>query len=286
MVNERDLSPKTRTQYCPVISRFLTERFRSGSVDLSKLSAADTIGFIRLEAGRSSLARAKVATNAMRSFIRYGIHRCDVVPNLSTAIPTVASWRMTDVPRAISPADVQSILLQCPRNTAVGQRDYAILLLLARLGLRSGEIVALTLENIDWVASSIVVAGKMGKSTVLPLPEDVGEAISIYLLQGRPRVQDSALFLRSLAPIGPLGAQQTIGTIVNTAIKRAGVSPPTRGSHQFRHALAGNMLKQGASLTEIGSILRHQHSKTTNIYTKVDLEALQGLSMPWPGGTL
>lgn len=286
LVDERNLSIKTRIQYCPTITRFLTERYSPGTVNLSRLAAADIIEFIRREAGRLSVARAKVATNAMRAFIRYGIHCCNVAPNLLTAIPAVASWAMTAIPRAISPGDVQAILSRCSRNSPIGQRDYAILLLLARLGLRSSEIIALTLDNIDWEASSILVTGKSGKSTLLPLPEDVGEAISVYLLHGRACVQDRTLFLRSVAPIGPLGAQETIATIVNTAIKRAGVSPPTHGSHQFRHALATDLLKQGASLTEIGFILRHDHPKTTNIYAKVDMDALRGLSKPWPGGAL
>lgn len=286
LVDERYLSPKTRIQYCPIITRFLTKRFKLRTTDLAQISAADIIDFIRREADQCSIARAKVATNAMRAFIRYGIHRCGVAPNLSGATPSVASWSMTDIPKAISPTDVQAILSACSRNTPIGQRDYAILLLLARLGLRAGEIVALTLDNIDWGAGSIFVVGKFGKSTVLPLPEDVGEAISNYLLHGRPCVQDRTLFLRSIAPIRPLGAQQTIATVVNAAIKRAGVSPPTRGAHQFRHALATDLLTQGASLAEIGRILRHQHSKTTNIYTKVDIKALRELSIPWPGGAL
>lgn len=286
LVDERNLSPKTRIQYSPTITRFLTERFGHKAINLSHLSAADIIAFIRQEASRRSIARAKVATNAMRAFIRYGIHRGDITPNLSSAVPSVASWTMTDIPRAISPTDVQAILSHCPRNTPIGLRDYAILLLLSRLGLRSGEIVGLTLDSMNWEAGSIFVTGKLAKSTVLPLPADVGEAISSYLLYGRPQIQDRTLFLRTMAPIGPLGAQQTIATIVNTAIKRAGVSPPTRGSHQFRHALATNLLSRGANLNEIGHILRHRHSRTTNIYAKVNIDALKGLSMPWPGGAL
>ena len=286
LVDERNLSPKTQVQYSPTITRFLTERFGYKAINLSHLSAVDIIEFIRREAIRSSIARTKVATSAMRAFIRYGIHHCDIAPQLSSAVPTVAAWTMTDIPRAISLADVQAILSCCPRNTPIGLRDYAILLLLSRLGLRSGEIVGLTLDSINWEVGSIFVAGKLAKSTILPLPADVGEAISNYLLNGRPRIQDRTLFLRTMAPIGPLGAQQTIGTIVNSAIKRAGVSPPTRGSHQFRHALATNLLTHGASLEEIGRILRHRHSKTTNIYAKVDIDALRGLSMPWPGRTL
>jgi len=284
LVVERNLSPKTRIQYAPTITRFLSERFGRKKINLSRLSAADIISFIQKEASRRSIARAKVATNAMRAFIRYGIQCCDIAPNLSSAVPSVAAWTMTDIPRAISLSDVQAVLSHCPRDTLIGLRDYAILLLLARLGLRSGEIVGLTLDSIDWEAGSIFVAGKLAKSTWLPLPADVGDAISSYLLHGRPQIPDRTLFLRTMAPIGPLGAQQTIATIVNAAIKRAGVSPPTRGSHQFRHALATNLLSKGASIDDIGRILRHRHAKTTNIYTKVHVDALRALSLPWPGG--
>jgi site-specific recombinase XerD len=157
-------------------------------------------------------------------------------------------------------------------------------LLLARLGLRAGEIVALTLESIDWELGSITVIGsKGGKITQLPLPADVGEAISNYLLRARPRSRDRTLFLRTNAPIRGLGSQTSIGSIVGAAIARTGLQVRHGGAHQFRHALACEMLRQGASLTEIGSLLRHQHVKTTSIYAKVDFAALRPLALPWPG---
>jgi integrase/recombinase XerD len=284
LVDERNLSPKTFIQYAPFIERFLSERFDKEPVQLSALAGMDVIGFIQRQTKCLSIVRAKVATNALRCFLRYAVYHGDINVDLIDAVPTVASWSMTGIPRAISPDHIESVLAHCSRDTTSGRRDYAILMLLVHLGLRSGEIVSLKLESIDWQAGSIAVGGKAGQSGCLPLPTVVGEAIADYLKNGRPHCHDRALFLRALAPIQGLGAQQSIGTIVNAAITRAGVDSPSRGAHQFRHAVATNLLRQGASLTEIGSLLRHQHPKTTNIYAKVDIEALRSLSMPWPGG--
>ncbi len=190
---------------------------------------------------------------------------------------------MTAIPRAIAPEHLRAVIAKCPHDTPIGRRDYAILLLLARLGLRSCEIVALTLDSIDWEAGSIAVVGKGDQAAVLPLPTDVGEAIAQYLQWGRPVSNCRALFLRVCAPIRELGAPQTIATIVGTAISRAGVETRSRGAHQFRHALAADLLRQGATLAEIGSLLRHRHPKTTSIYAKVDFTALRPLGLPWPG---
>jgi site-specific recombinase XerD len=191
---------------------------------------------------------------------------------------------MTAIPRAIAPEHVQAVFAHCPRDTSVGRRDYAILMLLARLGLRCGEIVALTLDSIDWEAGSIAVTGKGNQATSLPLPVEVGEAIADYLRHGRPASSSRALFLRVCAPIRGLGAGQSIGTIVGAAIKRTGIETRYRGAHQFRHALAVDMLRHGATLNEIGSVLRHRHTRTTGIYAKVDFAALRPLSLPWPRG--
>ncbi|MDO9571611.1 MAG: site-specific integrase [Hydrogenophaga sp.] len=278
------LSPATLRQYIPFAEQFLAERFASGAVELSELRAADVVGFITRQAARLGQARAKCSTIALRSFLRYLRLRGDVTLDLAAAVPTVPNWSMTGVARAISAEDLRAVLQSCQRDTAAGCRDYAILLLLARLGLRAGEIVALTLESIDWELGSLTVIGsKGGKNTQLPLPADVGEATSSYLLRARPRSRDRTLFLRTNAPIRGLGSPTSIGSIVGAAIARTGLQIRHGGAHQFRHALACEMLRQGASLTEIGSLLRHQHVKTTSIYAKVDFAALRPLALPWPG---
>jgi site-specific recombinase XerD len=167
----------------------------------------------------------------------------------------------------------------------VGRRDRAVLLLLARLGLRACEIVRLALDDIDWDQAQLRVRDKGGRESLLPLPVDVGAAIAEYLQHGRPRSEDRRLFLRSMAPIrGMLEGSDGVGSIVRYALDRAKVDAPHRGSHQFRHALAVRMLRQGASLPEISQVLRHRSPQSTSIYAKVDLDALRTLVVPWPGG--
>ena len=239
---EQALSERTLIQYCPFAERFLFERFGQGAVVLATLRAGDVIAFIKQQATQLSPARAKAATTALRSFLRYLRYSGEIDVDLASAVPTVPHWSMTGLPRAISPDHLQAVLAHCPRDTAVGRRDYAILLLLARLGLRAGEIVALTLDSIDWEIGAIAVVGKGDQATTLPLPIEVGEAISDYLRHGRPASSDRALFLRACAPVRGLGAQQSIGTIVAAAIKRAGVQTRQQGSHQFRHNLERRLM--------------------------------------------
>ena len=284
LLDDRGLSRKTFMQYGPFIEDFLAKCFGDRSINLAALSGTDIIDFIHHQSTHLSTPRTKVATNALRAFLRYAVARGDITVELVAAVPSVAAWSMTGIPRAISQDHIQAVLAHCLRDTPIGRRDYAILMLLVHLGLRSGEIVSLTLDSIDWESGSITVSSKGDQRACLPLPTEVGEALADYLRHGRPACQYRALFLRALAPIRGLGGQQTVGTIVNTAVRRAGVGTPTRGAHQFRHALATQMLRQGASLTEIGSLLRHQHPKTTNIYAKVDIQALRSICMAWPGG--
>jgi integrase/recombinase XerD len=284
LLDEKGLSNKTFEQYAPTIKIFLTRCFGKEVVNLSALTGQDVVSFVQYQATHLAIARMKVTTNALRSFLRYAVYHDNINASMPDSVPVVASWSMTDIPKAISQEHIQAVLDSCDRNTIMGKRDYAIFMLLAHLGLRSSEIVSLTLDSIDWDLGSIMIAGKCGHNTELPLPEAVGKGIVDYLQNGRPECHDRALFLRVIAPIRNLGSPQTIATIVYAAVNRAGIDTPTRGSHQFRHALASNMLRKGASLTEIGSILRHQHSKTTNIYAKVDLIALKSLSMSWPTG--
>ena len=179
---------------------------------------------------------------------------------------------------------VHRLLASIDRRTATGRRDYAILLLLARLGLRSSEVAFLELDDIDWNTGTLSARGKSGLRNDLPLPPEVGEAIAAYLGDGRPPSTSRRIFLRAKAPIGGFRGASGVGSIVRHALKRAGINAPTYGAHQFRHGLATEMLRHGASLGEIGDVLGHRHPQTTKIYTKVDLEALRTLALPWPGG--
>ena len=183
----------------------------------------------------------------------------------------------------IARARLRRVLAHCNRRRATGRRDYAILLLLARLGLRACEIAELTLDDIDWKGGLLTVRGK-GDASQLPLPSDVGKAIAVYLKSGRPYSQSRKIFLRGVAPAIPFKRPGSVGTVVAHALRRAKIDSARKGSHQFRHSLATEMLRHGASLAEIGELLRHRNVQTTTIYAKVDLTALRTLVVPWPGG--
>lgn len=281
---ERGLAPSTLVNYLRVIRGFLMERFGKGPLQLSALCAADVVLFVRRQAGRVPPKVAKLATTALRSFLRYARYRDYVTADLGAAVPTVANWAMASIPRSIESDHVKRVLAHCNRQSAVGCRDYAILLLLARLGLRAGEVAFLKLEDIDWKTGCLSVGSKGGYRSALPLPVEVGEAIATYLQKGRPASSSRFVFLCARAPIRSFKSQTSILSIVRHALVRAGIESPRKGAHQFRHALACEMLQQGASLPEIGQILRHRSPQTTAIYAKVDLASLRTLALPWPGG--
>jgi integrase/recombinase XerD len=282
--NERALSEAAVVNYMPFVRKFLADQFGNGSVRLSRLRAGDVVRFVRRQASRLHLKRAKLLTCALRSFLHYARYREDIRCDLAAAVPAVANWSMSSIPRAIPAHAVRRLLASINRHTSTGRRDYAILLLLARLGLRAGEIVRLELDDIDWKAGSLRVQGKGGQHSDLPLPADVGAAIASYLQHGRPQSSNRRVFLRARAPLRGFLSQSAIGSLVRHALARVGISAPTKGAHQFRHALATAMLRHGASLAEIGEVLRHRSPQTTEIYAKVDLEALRALALPWPGG--
>ena len=280
---ERALATATVVNYSAFALQFLTERFGAGQVQLGNLCATDVIAFVQRQAACLHLKRAKLMTTSLRSFLRYMRYRGDIKVD-PAAVPAVANWSMASIPRSISPEHAKQVLAHCNRQTAAGKRDYAILLLLARLGLRAGEIAALTLDDIDWEVGYMQVHGKGGRVCQLPLPVDVGEAIAAYLQQGRPRSSSRSLFLYAKAPIRGFKNNGEVSLIVSHAFDRAGIDSPRKGAHQFRHALATRMLCQGASLSEIGEVLRHRSPDTTRIYAKVDLDSLRTLALPWPGG--
>jgi len=281
---ERVLAERTVTLYLEFIRRFLKDRFAAGQVDLSALCAADVVRFVQRQATCLHPKRAKVMTTALRSFLQYARYRGDLTLDLAAAVPTVANWAMASIPRFLSPDQVELVLARCNQQTAIGRRDYAILLLLARLGLRAGEVAALTLEDIDWEAGSITVRGKGGQRTPMPLPIEVGEAIAAYLKAGRLCSTSRRLFLRGRAPVVGFRGPGAISSLVMHALARAGIDAPHKGAHLFRHSLATGMLGQGASFAEIGELLRHRSPQTTAIYAKVDLTSLRTLALAWPGG--
>jgi site-specific recombinase XerD len=280
----RGLARATIINYVPFIRSFLKDRFGGGPATLSHLCARDVVAFVQDQAPRLHPKRAKLLTSALRSFLQYARYRGEVKLDLAAAVPVVPNWSMSSIPRAIGVDQVRQLLASIDRSTAVGRRDYAILLLLARLGLRSSEVAFLELDGIDWEAGRLSVHGKSGQRSDLPLPAEVGKAIAAYLWHGRPRCSSRRVFLRAKAPVCGFQGASGVGSMVRHRLLRASVDAPTYGTHQFRHGLATEMLRQGASLGEIGELLGHHNPQTTKIYTKVDLEALRTLALPWPGG--
>ena len=285
LLQHRGLAATSIERYATVTRKFLSQRFGHGAVDLHELTAVDIIEFVQQQAGRLQLPALKCVANAMRSFLRYAQYRGDVAGELVAAVPAVPAWSTSPpLPRAISAEHAQRAIDSCDLGTAIGLRDRAVLLLLARLGLRAQEVVALQLDDCDWDRGHLRVPGKGRRECLLPMPTDVGEAIVAYLQRGRPASEDRHLFLRSVAPIrGLMHHSDAVGSIVRYALERAKVEAPHRGSHQFRHALALRMLQAGASLAEIGEVLRHRSAQSSSIYARVDLDALRPLALPWPG---
>lgn len=280
---ERRLSQASLDNSLPFVQRFLSDRFRSGPVALQELHPSDITRFVLRSIDGISPGRAKLLVGALRSFFRFLRMRGEIAVDLAGAVPTVADWRLSTVPKGIDPGEVHQVLKSCDRRTATGRRDYAVLLLLARLGLRGGEVASLMLSDIDWQAGEIILRGKGPRLDRLPLPPDVGEALVAYLRR-RPHCATRRVFVTSRAPVRELAGQGTVGCIVQRALTRAGLNPPRKGAHVLRHTLAIDMLRRGASLSEIGQLLRHRRLDTTAIYAKVDLEALHALALPWPGG--
>ena len=225
--DERMLAEVTIIYYVSFVRGFLAHRFGDGPVRLSRLCAGDVVRFVQRQAPRLHLKRAKLLTTALRSFLHYARYRGEVTCDLAAAVPTVANWSMSSIPRAILADAVRRLLASINRRTAMGRRDYAILLLLARLGLRAGEVVRLKLEDIDWHAGSITVQGKGDQRSALPLPADVGSAIAAYLRRGRPRCRSRHVFLRTIAPIRGLRGPATIACVVERNLARAGIQAPT-----------------------------------------------------------
>lgn len=282
----RGLAVSTIELYGELAAPFLRSRFGCGPVDLRALQPADVIEHVQRQSQRMPARRLKLVITALRSLLGYGQMCGEVAPQIIAAVPSVASWTTTPaLPRAISAEHARLAIEGCQLHTAVGRRDRAVLLLLARLGLRSSEVAALLLDDVDWSGGCLRVRGKGGHDGLLPLPPDVGEAIAAYLQDGRPISDDRHLFLRSRAPIRAFkNSAVAVASIVKHALERAGIDAPHEGAHQFRHALAVGLLKQGASLPEIGELLRHRSPQVTTVYARVDLIALRALAPAWPGG--
>jgi site-specific recombinase XerD len=284
LLQERGLAEATLVNYIPFAEQLLAGRFGQSAISLTELTATDVTKFLQERAHQLSRGRAKLLVTALRSFLRYLRHQGEISLDLAGCVPPVAIWSLSTVPKFLPAGSVQRVLDHCERNTPDGKRNYAVLLLLARLGLRACEVVALGLDDIDWDHGQLTIRCKGGRWAQMPLPSDVGEAIAIYLRSGRPRCVCRRVFLRHRAPIRGFAHSITVSTIVRRALIRTGIDSVRKGAHLFRHTLATDLLRQGASLDEIGEVLRHRSPNTTAVYAKVDLTALRTLALPWPGG--
>jgi len=279
---ERGLTETTVTRYQGIIDRFLTDRFDGKPLRLEVLSPSDIADFVRSRARSASPSGASLTVTALCSFLRF-LFQCGEIPtNLAACVPSVARWRQDSVPKYLNTEQVKRLLKACDRNTSTGRRDYAILLLLARLGFRASEVVNLELEDIDWRNGEITVPGKGLVRDRLPLPVDVGEAVAMYLSRDRCKCPTRQVFLCMKAPRRGFASAGAVSTLVRRAILRAGLDPPLKGAHLLRHSLATGMLRRGASMVEIGEILRHRTPASTEIYAKVDFKSLRAIALPWP----
>lgn len=279
MREQRGIAERTLCDYRQYLQPLLTEI----GTEPDEINATRLRRFV-LELGRTGgNARAKAATSALRTFIRFLVAQGQCSASLVDAIPSVAYWRLSSLPQYLQPEEVERVLVSADAQTPVGKRDRAILMLLVRLGLRAGDVVQLRLTDIDWRAATITVSGKNRQQTHLPLTQEVGDAIVDYLQCGRAPTQSDRLFIRAIAPFRPFRDARGISDVAKLALRRAGVNAPQRGAaHVLRHSAATAMLRHGASLQEISAVLRHQSVASTQIYAKVDVVALHELAQPWP----
>jgi site-specific recombinase XerD len=282
---ERGLAPKSIIRHLPIVRQFLHEVCPAGTNDLGKVRHEHVTCYIERHARDWSAATGKAMCWSLRAFLRY-LHYRGLNPlALAGSVPSIRRWKLSSLPTHLSAAQVQNVLDGCNQTTALGRRDYAILMMLAKIGLRANEVATLTLDDIDWRAGELVVRAKGRRRTRMPMPPDVGASVVAYLRDGRPRSPCRRLFLRTAAPHVGFASGCSITMIAKSALDRAGIHGYAhQGAHIFRHSLATELLRSGATLSEIGQLLRHESQDATRIYAKVDIEALRTLSLQWPGG--
>ena len=264
-----------------VYQRTLVEILATIGDDTAKYTCSVLREFF-LDQRRRGRRGMRTAATAMRSFLRYLVAEGQCRIGLDCAVPGAAQWRLSALPRALSPESVDRVLATCKPGTRSGIRDRSVLLLLARLGLRAGDVAGLCIADVDWYAGTLRLRGKGRRESLLPLPQDVGDALLEYIKKGRADHADAHIFLTTIAPHRPL-ASSGVSSIVCTALRRAGIEDaPSRGSHLLRHSAATAMLRGGASLDAIAEVLRHRSLATTMLYAKVDLALLAAVVQPWP----
>ena len=284
LLQQRGLLRGSVSVYLGVLRRFLKHRFSDGQARLRQLRAGDAADFILQASARYGRRSLQSATKVLRSFFGFLLQEGRIRRPLANAVPKVAARGLAELPKSLDVVQIRRLLRSCDQRRRTGRRDYAVLLLLARLGLRAGEVAQLRLEDLDWRAGEVSVRGKGGRVDRLALPHDVGRAIAHYLKTRRSIESSRQVFLRCKAPYQGFAGSGSVAGLVRRALARAQLDPPHKGAHLLRHGLAIRMLRGGASLAQIGQVLRHQGAQTTQIYAKVDLKVLRRLAQPWPGG--
>jgi len=281
---DRGLTESSVGVYVPFVRDFLAEQAARINANATDAFNAPAIRRFLLDRARNrSSEYCRLLAVALRSLCRFLFIRGDTASDLSVCVPTVRRWRQAEVPSYFTPEEVERILASADLSTSRGRRDRAILLLLARLGLRPREIVLLELDDLHWRTGEITIHGKGQSLQRLPLLLDIGEALTLYLREDRGTCASRRVFLREIAPCCGLAGSAAIGDIVRLAFARAGIERTTRGAaHLLRHSLATQMIRQGASLAQIAEVLRHRNENTTAIYAKVSCEALRTVARPWP----
>jgi len=272
----RGVSETTLSRYSAAAAELLREL----GDDPSQYDAKRLRTFVINRAQRRGVGGTKAILSAVRVFLRYLATQGKCQPGLDAAIPAIAGWRLASLPRCLSVDEVERLLAACDLTIPMGLRDRAVILLLARLGLRARDVAVLRFADIDWDDGSILVKGKSRREARLPLPQDVGDAILAYL-EHRPPVQDERVFLRCVAPFRGLPGS-SVSQIVRRNMRRAALTAPAYGSHILRHTAATEMLRRGVSLYDIGSVLRHRSADMSAYYAKVDMELLKQVVQPWP----
>lgn len=280
LVHDRGLAPATVRAYIGVAQEFLSGVVGCGGLDLGALTAGDVRAYVVRECGRRRVGAAQVLVTGLRSLLRFLSVKGFTPHPLAAAVPAASGMRGGALPRALRPEVVAALLASCDSSTLAGRRAFAVLTVLARLGLRAGEVAGLDLDDIDWHRGELVVRGKGGRSDRLPLPIDVGEALVAYLGGDRPHVSCRSVFLKVHAPITGMSSS-SVSELVRRACRRAGM--PVVSAHRLRHSAATALLRSGGTLAEVGQILRHSRAATTAMYAKVDRAALRALARPWPG---
>ena len=280
MLGERGLAETTVRRYEHTAQRFLAQR-AAGDSPGAGVSSVEVNSFLLAESARCSVGAAKGRVAELRSLLRFLFLRGVTATALAAAVPPVAGWHNTGIPPTVSPDEVQALLDSCVDRLPGGVRDFAIITLVARLGLRSIEVARMELDDINWRTGEITVRGKARRLDTMPLPADVGQAVATYLFRSRPSTDPAQrrLFMTCRAPRAPIRAD-VVGDVVEQACLRAGI--PRVGPHRLRHALARQMLANGVVLTDISQVLRHRDLATTAIYAKVDLDSLRKVARPWP----